>query len=261
MLSPEQIEARKGKLTASRVAPLMTGDREAILRLYRIMIGEEPEEDLSLVWPVQLGAATEQLQLDWFERKNRTPVSRRGEVAVHQDHPWAACTLDGWANGAPLECKHTGGHEPLEIIIDRYQPQMQWQCWVTGAAECALSVIMGAREPIVEYIDADAAYTNELVRRATVFMACVNTRNPPVALPTVPPPADATKVIDMTGVNEWADLADKWLSSRDAARLNESSAILLKALVPADARRCFGHGIYISRDRANRLSLREGTPT
>jgi YqaJ-like viral recombinase domain len=98
MLSSEQIEARKGKLTASRIACLMTGDAVAIDRLYREMIGEEQPEDLSGIWPVQLGTATEQLNLDWYERKNRTPVTRRGEVVVHPEYSWAACTLDGWVD-------------------------------------------------------------------------------------------------------------------------------------------------------------------
>src|SRR4029077_7712576 len=88
VLSPAQIEARKGKLTASRVAALMTGDAEKILRLYREMIGEAVEEDLSDVWAVQLGAATESLNLDWYEMR-RNPLSRRGEVVVHPRHDWA----------------------------------------------------------------------------------------------------------------------------------------------------------------------------
>ena len=63
----------------------MTGDAEKIDRLYREMIGEEIEEDLSHVWPVQLGEATEQLNLDWMERE-RLELSRRGEVVVHPVH-------------------------------------------------------------------------------------------------------------------------------------------------------------------------------
>src|SRR5215831_5007859 len=96
MLSPEQLEKRKNKLTGSRVACLMRGDREEINRLYLEMIGEEQPEDLRHIWPVRLGGATEQLQLDWFEEKNRMEVTLRGEVMVHVEHTWAACTLDGW---------------------------------------------------------------------------------------------------------------------------------------------------------------------
>jgi hypothetical protein len=96
MLSPEQITARKNKLTASRVACLMTADEPKILRLYQEMIGEAEEEDLSDVWPVQLGSATEEVNLRWFERKHNTTVTKRGEFIVHPELTWAGCTLDGW---------------------------------------------------------------------------------------------------------------------------------------------------------------------
>jgi hypothetical protein len=77
-LTAEQIRARQGKLTASRVACLMHGDAAKIMQLYREMIGEGEPENLDHVWPVRLGSATEQLNLDWFEMKNG-PLSRRGE--------------------------------------------------------------------------------------------------------------------------------------------------------------------------------------
>jgi len=260
MLTAAQLEARKNKLTASRVACLMTGDREKIMRLYREMIGEEQEEDLSHVWPVRLGEATEQLQLDWYEMKG-SPVSRRGEVCVHRLHSWAAATLDGWDDNlrCPIECKHVGGREPLEVVIDRYQPQMQWQMEVTRAAQCALSVIMGANAPVVEYIERDVDYAAEMIRRGKQYMDCVAARRPPVALDPIAPPADASKIYDMTGNNEWAAYAADWLGTRIAAGRNDEAAKLLKAVVPLDAKKCTGHGVQITRDRAGRLSLREIT--
>src|SRR5262245_34372262 len=111
MLSSQQIADRAGKLTASRVACLVGREGETpeqrakrerqIDQLYREMIGEAEPEDLSHVWPVQLGLVTEQLQLDWFERKNQTPVTKRGWVVVHPKCEWAAATLDGWAYDHP----------------------------------------------------------------------------------------------------------------------------------------------------------------
>ena len=259
MLTETQIKARAGKLTASRVACLMTGDAAAILALYQEMIGEGEPEDLSHVWPVRLGEATEQLNLDWFEAKNGNPLTRRGEVVIHPRYSWAAATIDGWCEvlDCPVECKHVGGREPLEVIIDRYQPQMQWQMEITGAAECALSVIMGANEPVIEFIPRDLEYAAEMVKRGQQFMRCVETRRAPVALPAIAPPTDATKVIDMTGNNLWAVRADEWLRNWDAAETVKAAEKVLKSLVPADAKKCHGHQIQITRDRAGRLSLRE----
>jgi len=259
MLNAEQIKARTGKLTASRVACLMNGDAKEIYNLWLEMTGQEFEyEDLLRVWPVQLGSCTEALNLDWYELKN-SAITRRGEVAVHPVHSWAAATLDGWIADldCPVECKHVGGREPLEVIIERYQPQMQWQMEVTGAWQCALSVIFGANEPVVEFIDRDGLYAAEMVSRGEQFMAHVANKTPPVVLEAVAAPIDPTKVYDMTGNNSWASAGSDWLSTKDAADTCKTAEKVLKALVPEDARKCHGHSIQITRDRAGRLSLRK----
>src|SRR5262249_19570958 len=149
--------------------------------------------DLSDVWPVRLGNISEKLNLEWYERKvydYGSVVTRMGHVVVHPEQEYFAATLDGWDTilRCPIECKHCGGREPLEVIIDRYQPQMQWQMYVTGAQQCALSVILGANEPVVEYIDRDEEYIKEMVTRAAAFLLCVKTQTPPVALDPVPAP-------------------------------------------------------------------------
>ena len=263
MLSPEQIEKRKDKLTASRVAVLMTGDAEGIMRLYLEMIGEQQPEDLSAVWPVQLGIATEQVNLDWFERKQKVAVTRRGEVVIHCDYSWAACTIDGWVQqgfvGYPIECKHVGGREPLEVIIERYFPQCLWQMACTSAKQCALSVIVGANEPVVEYIDRDDPYIEEMVKRGKKFMTCVAARLVPVTLPAVPPPVphDAMIELDMTADSTWKKHAGIYLQSYQAAASAKEFEKIIKSLVGENVRKAFGWGIRVTRDKANRLSLRE----
>lgn len=250
---------RRDFLGASDVAVLMTGDAAGIDRLYREKIGEAQPDDLSDVWPVQLGKWTEKLNLDWYERTSGEMLFERGKVRVHPKHPWVRCTLDAWDNnlGCPVEAKHVGGREPIEVIIDRYQPQMQWQMIVTNADQCALSVIMGANEPRIEYVEYNEEYCVELLRRAIQFWDCVQRKVPPVALPSAPPPADAHKIYDMTGNNEWAVHAANWLETRAAAELNADMAKSIKTLVPADAKKAHGHGVSITRNKAGTLSLRE----
>jgi predicted phage-related endonuclease len=262
MLTAEQLKARAGKLTGSRIACLMKGDPVAIDRLYREMIGEAEEEDLRHVWPVRLGEATEQLNLDWFEQKNQMPVTSRGRVVVHPRINWAACTLDGWCAdlSCPIECKHVGGREPLEVVIDRYQPQCQWQMEITGANQCALSVIMGGNEPIVEYIDRDDGYIAEMIRRGRMFMDCVARRVSPVALPAAPSPIDASKTYDLSMNNTWVNYATEWLATRQSAEKCKEAEKVLKSIVPVDAKKTHGGGVQITRDRAGRLSLREAAP-
>jgi len=259
MLTPEQIAARKGMMTASRIAPLMTGDVEAIMRLYQEMVGELEPEDLTGLWPVRLGEATEALNLEWFERKNNLKLAGLGVFIKSARFAWAGATLDAWCEEltCPVEAKHVGGREPLEVIIDRYQPQMQWQMMVTEAEQCALSVILGANEPVVEFIPRDNDYIGIEIDRAAQFMEFVAKREPPVVLPPVEPPADANKIYDFTGNNYWSAAATHWLQTRDAAKQNDDAAKILKSTVPDDAKKCFGYGVQITRDRAGRLSLRE----
>jgi len=261
MLTKTQLEARQGKLTASRIAPLMTGDAEKIMRLYQEFIGEAVEEDLSRVWAVRLGEATEALQLAWYEEKNHVILTRRGLLVTHALHDWAACTLDAWdpVLGCPIECKHVGGHEPHEIIAARYQPQMHWQMWITGATRCLLSVIRGADAPIVDAIERDEDYTKEMVKRAQHFMMCVALREPPVEIaPAAPPPlVPPDKIINMTGNNMWAGAAGVFLETRNFAQDYDEAKTTLKSLMPEDAKICFGHGIRILRDRRGALHVKE----
>jgi hypothetical protein len=259
VLTAEQHRLREGKLTASQVAALMSGDADKILNLWKLHIGDPSyvDPDLSEVWPVRLGETTETLNLEWYARKHGA-ISRVGEV-VTGNPDWMACTLDAWdtKRGCPVECKHVGGREPLETIIARYAPQTTWQMMVTKAEECALSVIMGANEPIVEYLPLDSAYAAELMKRSEQFMACVESLTPPVFLPAVTAPVVAAKIYPMDGNAEWKALAERWVQSYGAAQIAKEVETKLKALVPADAAKATGCGITITRNRAGSLALRE----
>ena len=92
--------------------------------------------------------------------------------------PWAAATLDGWIDElqCPIEVKHVGGREPIEVLIERYSPQIQWQMEVTGAEQCAFSVIFGAAEPVVDFLERDADYIAEMIKRGAQFMSFVAQR-------------------------------------------------------------------------------------
>lgn len=257
-LSDEEQARRDGRMTASRVAPLMTGNQEQILMLYRVMIKEIPEEDLSKNFQVQLGILTEDLNLDWYEMVQQRGIRRR-DFVVAPARSWAAATLDGWDTElrCPIECKHVGGHEPLEIIINRYQPQMQWQIYCTGADQCALSTIMGTRDPVVDFVPRADAYIETMIERADYFMQCVALRRPPVELTEVPPPIDPTAIVNMTGSNSWAMAADQWITNKKAAQDFEDAKTVIKSLIVPEAKLVYGHGIRVTRDRALRLHIKK----
>lgn len=261
MLSPTQLAARDGKLTASAVACLMTGDAEKILNLWRELTGDPSyaAEDLSGVWPVQLGSHTEPLNLDWYERRTGKSLSRRGDVVIHAKHDWAACTLDAWDDdlACPVECKHVGGFEKTPVILERYAPQAHWQMIVTDSKQCVFSIIEGAREPVIEAVPFNPEYAAELWARAEQFIQCVWNLTPPIVLAPVAAPVKAEKVYDMTGKNDWAAETVTWITTRQAAKDFAASEKAIKALVPADAVRATGHGISVSRIKAGSLSIKE----
>jgi len=259
-LTAEQEAIRKGKMTGSRVGALMSGDAKKIDRLYREFIGEVEPENLLQYWPAFLGSATEKAQLDWYEIKNGIEIIKRGSVIVHEKYEWAAATLDGWIDApvhSPIECKHVGGFEATEITIDRYQPQMQWQCFVTNAKLCYLSIIKGAAEPIVIDVPRADDYIAEMLERAQTFMMCVALKTPPCEIEPAQPPVAAKKIINMTGNNLWASAACSFIMYKAQAEDFEAAKQVIKSLVPEDAARCFGHGIRVTRDRAGRLHIRE----
>ena len=243
-------------------ACLMTGDEEKIMDLWREMTGDPSycAEDLSGVWPVRMGEATEALNLEWFSRKTGRAVTRQGEVVVCPSFSWAAaCTLDGFdaAANAVVECKTVGGFEPRERIVARYQPQCHWAMLCTETRKTYLSMIEGGKEPVIEEITFDTEYAAELWRRAVVFMDCVNDLIPPIALAPVAAPVSPEKwrEIDMTGNNLFAERAATWLECHPAAKRFTAAEKELKGLVEADVGRAFGYGVVVKRDRANRLSI------
>lgn len=264
MLTPEQMRLRQGKLTASRVGILMSGDDRKVYDLWREVSGDPDyaAPDLSRVWPVRLGSHTEELNLDWYELKRDRQVTRRGEVVIHPRIHWAAATLDGWDSDekVPIETKHVGGRESLDKILARYHPQFTWQMIVTETSYLYASIIEGANEPLIERIEFNRAYAEELWRRAVAFMECVENLTPPVHLEEVQAPAPAIVMYDMTTqscANEWTDGAVTWLENIAASKKAITAEKGIKSLVPTDAKVARGSGVEVTRDRAGRLSLRQ----
>lgn len=260
MLTEAQRLAREGKLTASRVAPLMTGDKAKIMAVWRELCGDPSfeEEDLSEIWAVQLGATTEKLNLDWYEKVHR-PITRRGDVVVHPDYNWAAATLDGFDASlpGPVEAKHVSGFEKYDVVLQRYMPQMHWQMEVTGTRRCAFSVIQGGRQPTVDIVDYDKSYADELMARALRLMEHVWNMTPPVELESVElKRISRLKDYNMTGNNHWASYANDFLKHKSAAKIFKDAETKLREMMPNDGITATGYGVIARRDKALRVSIR-----
>jgi hypothetical protein len=261
-LTKKQLAAREGKVTASFVPALMAGNKEKIMSEWRMLVGDPTHvpEDLSFSWPVQFGSFIEPFALDWYSRKNRVRLSRRGEVVNHPDLSHVCCTLDAYDDERHnvIDCKAPGQWRKLDEVIQYYTPQMivQRQC-VVGALQASLLIVHGGSEPQEYPVDIDPEYEKTVWERIAQFWKCVEDMTPPFDIEPSLAPVVPVKTYDMSTDNYWCNEAGIWLENRNAAKIYESAAKNIKALVPADGIIAKGGGITVSRNKAGSLSIKE----
>jgi hypothetical protein len=263
-LTAAQQEARAGRVTASFIPYLMKGDEKRILEKWRELVGDPAYQRVDEIdpWLSHYGTVMEAILLDWRQRKTGAPIGRRGEVVYHREKPWAACTLDGFSanESAVIQCKTAHRWRNVDQLVPHYTWQVLFEVGCTGAERGILYISDGGLEPQDYEVARDPVAEAAMWERAEAFNRCLETLTPPFALPAMAAPVKAEKIVDMRSSNSWAEHAATWLRTREPAKENETATKELKALVPADAARTFGHGVTIARDKANRLSVRETKP-
>jgi predicted phage-related endonuclease len=261
MLSPTQLSAREGCVTASFLPKLMAGNESEILREWQRLVGDPAwvEDDLSDSWPVQFGSFVEPFALDWHEKKTGRALSRRGDVVRHPTRDYFAATLDAFRNddATVIDCKAPGPWRKIDDVIACYTPQLIGQRACIEAQRASLLIVHGGQEPAEYAVEWESDYEKTVWERVDQFWHCVEMLIEPTAQAPIAPPVKPEKTYNMTGDNLWASEAAMWLDNHHAARLAQAAEKELKGLVPLDAARAYGHGIEIRRDRAGRLSLRE----
>jgi len=240
----------------------MNGDDAKVLNLWRELVGDPAfvPEDLSDIWAVQLGVATEELHLDWYEKQTNRKLADRGKVVVAGTAEWASATLDAFDTelAAPVEAKHVNAFSKMPEVVARYMPQLHWQMICSNTQQSVLSVIVGAAEPQQTPVAFDATYADELWLRAIAFWRCVETLTPPVTLAPVAAPVPKEEWVekDFNGNNAWANFAADWIANRDAAKQHETASKELKSLVESNVGFAYGHGVEIKRSKSGSLTIR-----
>ena len=155
-LTKEALLLRRQGIGGSDAAKIM-GTDEDWYKLWLDKTGRSEPEDLSGVWPVQLGTVTEELNLDWYERKTGRPVTMRGAVVICGQHPILRCTLDGLDEAVPavLQAKHVNAFSKIEEVTARYSWQVLHEMITCEVPNGFLSVIVGAAEPVLVPIEYD----------------------------------------------------------------------------------------------------------
>jgi predicted phage-related endonuclease len=265
-LSAEQKLLRRDALGGSDANIVMSGDEKKLLRLWKEKRGEAEPEDLSDILAVQMGSFTEPFNVAWFEKNTGYRVVGSGKIASHATIPHMRATLDGEVvenfgadNEAELgvfEAKHCGTRSTDAEIFARYVPQLTHNCLCAGHERAFLSAFKGNGDWVMFEYALDLAYAERLVTAEAEFWDCVRTGKPPCAVPSEPTPKPVGVVeYDMAalGNNAWANFAGEYLETKLAADRHETAKKEIKALVPEDASKCFGHGVEVRRDKRGAL--------
>jgi predicted phage-related endonuclease len=239
---------------------IMGRDEAALLRLWQEKRGEVEPEDLSGNLLVQLGSVTEDLNRRWYELNTGMTVMN---VQKHVKHPvlrWMAATLDGVVDdsGAVFEAKFMLPWAfSEEAAAEKHMAQLQHNMWVIQSKSAVLSIITGGGKWVELTIYADPLYQHLLLTAEKKFWRCVESGETPRLFGIEPPRAriEATRVVDMSGSNSWADFAGVYCRTRSAFVEHEAAKSELKKLMPEDAKEATGHGIRAKRSKSGAISF------
>ncbi|MBR1171385.1 YqaJ viral recombinase family protein [Bradyrhizobium liaoningense] len=252
--------ARRSFVGGSDARIIMGNDDHALLRLWKEKRGEVEPDDLSKNLLVQLGTATEQLNLHWYEINTGQAVIDAQRRIFHPVHRWMAATLDGriQQTGAVFEAKFMlPWNFSEEDAAEKHMAQLQHNMWVVAARTAVLSIITGGGKWVEITIHADPLYQHLLLTAEKKFWRCVQSGEPPVLfnIETPRPRLSAVKVVDMSSSNHWAELAATYLRTREAHAEHELAKTELKKLMPEDAKEASGHGIKAKRSKSGAISF------
>ena len=242
---------------------ILSGEPERVLTLWKEKTGKQEPEDLSWVLPVQIGSATEALNVAWFEHFER-PVTDRNKMLTHARREYMRCELDGLTtteSGAPavFEAKHVNAFGAIEDVVQRYMPQLHHNMHVAGVEYAVLSVIQGTQKWECFEVACDPFYLAALLDAEEDFWRCVEADDAPVGFDMTPPKVEISEFreVDMSQSNEWGAFAADWLAHKDAAKKFKGAEKGLKDLTEADVGLAYGSGVQVKRTKNGSLRISE----
>lgn len=255
-LTADQRAARRDFLGGSDANILMSGDIIAIDNLWMNKRGERPDDDLSGVLQVVLGAYTEPFNRAWFEKTTGRLVTNVGEERASLEHEFMGATLDGLTDGGEtvFEAKHVSAFYKHDEVLAKYLPQLHHSMIVCEVERAVLSVLFGNHKHEVFEVCLDKAYAEQLLIVEQAFWRCVKTNTRPNAV-EVKPPVPAVRRVDMQGSNAWAAAAVDWIAHKDAAKAFDDAAKAIRALVAEDVAEAHGHGLLAKRSKSGSILI------
>ena len=182
-------EYYQDKISSSDARAIASGDYYDLEKLWEQKI-DHLKDDLSNVFPVQLGLATEKFHTWWLNKEltrnnvvgyghEHKLMNEQAHCVVESDspaHPFIlASTIDiayaekEWQelNGVTLvELKHTGEYSNLDKVIENYYAQLQHHMYVWGRDEIMISAIFGNKRQQHDIVKRDDKFLADYMKRA-----------------------------------------------------------------------------------------------
>jgi len=269
MMPQAQLAKRRLSIGGSDANTIMSGDVDRLQKLWEEKLGRGKPEPPSI--NMLMGTATEELNAAWYEHVTSDAVIDRQlspstTIRVGDIEYIAHATLDGTCGNSTKvwEAKHTSGYDfqtrekrSAETLASYYMPQLQHNMMVTGLGRAVLSLFFdNNRHEFVE-VEADPFYQDMLADREAIFWQSVVNKSPPKGMAAINAKADivAERVVDMTGNNQWAEFADKWIANKQAASDFDSAVSGIKSLLDSDVAKATGHGLLVKRDKRGSVKI------
>lgn len=222
-------------------------------------------EDLSNVFAVQLGVATEDFNINWFARDMGVEVTSKQaqyQTRSAQGIPLRATLdaeflLEGSRN--VLECKHTYESNTLNKQVANYMPQLQLYMYVAKVPHIYFANIFGNRRYEYCKINFDADYLQSMMVHINEFWSHVlSDKEPPISVTVPSITIDHIALDDMVarcadGDNMFIDQAHQFIETIDAHAMHESAKKTLKAMVANNEREVYSQPLTIRRSKNGAL--------
>ena len=259
MLTQQQQEERNQGLGGSDSTRIMRGEW---LDLWKEKLGLKEPVDLSDKLNVQIGIATESVNLDWLEKELDVKIIR--DVTVDTNN-FIMSHLDGMTADmkVPVEAKHTYEGNRMDVVAETNYAQLQHYMMHTGKTHMYLSVIFGNSRWEHTIIDADYTYQQKLSKVLLYFWNCVQSKTEPMSLDL--PQAPAKEDIKLSGMVKknmsnnlkWTDSVQMFKSTKAYVDEHNKAKKAIKAMMPDDCYEAKGQGVVVTRNKKNILTLRE----
>jgi len=253
---------RNKSIGGSDVLKIMRGDWH---QLWLEKKGLAEQDDLSKVFPVQLGIATEDFNIEWFAKDMGVNITYKqsqyskitpGGIPLRATLD-AEFELDGQRN--ILECKHTYDNNTLGNQVQNYMPQLQLYMYVAGLKHIYFSNIFGNRRYEYCKVSYDEDYLNNMMMHVKEFWGLIESNTEPpqsVHIPSIT--IDHIELDDMVarcadGDNMFLDQAHQYIETIEAHAMHETAKKTLKAMVANNEREVYSKPLSIKRSKNGAL--------